>query len=380
MKFIHIADLHIGIRVNEFSMLEDQKYILGQILQIVQREHADAVLIAGDVYDKALPSAESVQIFDRFLTELADGKKKVFVVSGNHDSPERLAFGARLMSGRGVHMSPVYEGDVKEITLEDEFGEIGVWMLPFLKPATVRHALEGKAEGNMPETYAEAVKIAVDRMKIDDTKRNILVAHQFVAGAGTCDSEIVSVGGLDNVPVDIFDGFDYVAMGHLHNSQSVRRDTLRYCGTPLKYSFSEADQVKSVTVVEMREKGQVSVLAVPLVPLHDMRKIRGTYLEVTAKSFYQEFQREDYVQVTLTDEEDVPDGLQKLRIIYPNLMRLSYDNTRTGRTGKVDADSAVEQKSEEELFGEFYELQNNQPMGEEQRAYMKKVIESLQTP
>lgn len=380
MKFIHIADLHIGIRVNEFSMLEDQKYILGQILQIVQREHADAVLIAGDVYDKALPSAESVQIFDRFLTELADGKKKVFVVSGNHDSPERLAFGARLMSGRGVHMSPVYEGDVKEITLEDEFGEIGVWMLPFLKPATVRHALEGKVEGNMPETYAEAVKMAVDRMKIDDTKRNILVAHQFVAGAGTCDSEIVSVGGLDNVPVDIFDGFDYVAMGHLHNSQSVRRDTLRYCGTPLKYSFSEADQVKSVTVVEMREKGQASVLAVPLVPLHDMRKIRGTYLEVTAKSFYQEFQREDYVQVTLTDEEDVPDGLQKLRIIYPNLMRLSYDNTRTGRTGKVDADSAVEQKSEEELFGEFYELQNNQPMGEEQRAYMKKVIESLQTP
>ncbi len=380
MKFIHIADLHIGIRVNEFSMLEDQKYILGQILQIVQREHADAVLIAGDVYDKALPSAESVQIFDRFLTELADGKKKVFVVSGNHDSPERLAFGARLMSGRGVHMSPVYEGDVKEITLEDEFGEIGVWMLPFLKPATVRHALEGKVEGNMPETYAEAVKMAVDRMKIDDTKRNILVAHQFVAGAGTCDSEIVSVGSLDNVPVDIFDGFDYVAMGHLHNSQSVRRDTLRYCGTPLKYSFSEADQVKSVTVVEMREKGQVSVLAVPLVPLHDMRKIRGTYLEVTAKSFYQEFQREDYVQVTLTDEEDVPDGLQKLRIIYPNLMRLSYDNTRTGRTGKVDADSAVEQKSEEELFGEFYELQNNQPMGEEQRAYMKKVIESLQTP
>ena len=380
MKFIHIADLHIGIRVNEFSMLEDQKYILGQILQIVQREHADAVLIAGDVYDKALPSAESVQIFDRFLTELADGKKKVFVVSGNHDSPERLAFGARLMSGRGVHMSPVYEGDVKEITLEDEFGEIGVWMLPFLKPATVRHALEGKVEGNMPETYAEAVKMAVDRMKIDDTKRNILVAHQFVAGAGTCDSEIVSVGSLDNVPVDIFDGFDYVAMGHLHNSQSVRRDTLRYCGTPLKYSFSEADQVKSVTVVEMREKGQVGVLAVPLVPLHDMRKIRGTYLEVTAKSFYQEFQREDYVQVTLTDEEDVPDGLQKLRIIYPNLMRLSYDNTRTGRTGKVDADSAVEQKSEEELFGEFYELQNNQPMGEEQRAYMKKVIESLQTP
>ena len=380
MKFIHIADLHIGIRVNEFSMLEDQKYILGQILQIVQREHADAVLIAGDVYDKALPSAESVQIFDRFLTELADGKKKVFVVSGNHDSPERLAFGARLMSGRGVHMSPVYEGDVKEITLEDEFGEIGVWMLPFLKPATVRHALEGKVEGNMPETYAEAVKMAVDRMKIDDTKRNILVAHQFVAGAGTCDSEIVSVGSLDNVPVDIFDGFDYVAMGHLHNSQSVRRDTLRYCGTPLKYSFSEADQVKSVTVVEMREKGQVSVLAGPLVPLHDMRKIRGTYLEVTAKSFYQEFQREDYVQVTLTDEEDVPDGLQKLRIIYPNLMRLSYDNTRTGRTGKVDADSAVEQKSEEELFGEFYELQNNQPMGEEQRAYMKKVIESLQTP
>ena len=385
MKFLHISDLHIGKRVNEFSMIEDQKHILRQILSIAQREQTDAVLIAGDIYDKPVPSAEAVQIFDSFLTALADGGKRVFVVSGNHDSPERIAFGAQLMSGRGVHISPVYGGEVRGIPLTDEYGEIFVYLLPFVKPATVRHALENlrtseeEQDTPLPESYQDAVKAAVERMKIDAEKRNILVAHQFVTGAGRCESEEVAVGGLDNVDTEVFDGFDYVALGHIHSPQSVKRDSVRYCGTPLKYSFSEAEQVKSVTILEMREKGSVEISTVPLVPLRDMRKIKGTYLEVMAmaRSSYQDSDREDYVQVTLTDEEDIPDGLQKLRTNYPNLMRLSYDNRRTRQENSIEAAEAVERKSELEIFGEFYELQNNQPMSGEQAAFVENMIERL---
>lgn len=378
MKLLHISDLHIGKRVNEFSMLEDQKYILRQILSIADNCRADGVMIAGDIYDKPVPSAEAVQVFDWFLTELADRGKQVYAVSGNHDSAERIAFGAQLMSGRGVFVSPVYCGDTAMFTARDSYGELCLYLLPFIKPAVVRHALEGAAdmEGKMlPESYQDAVRLAVERMGVDCTKRNILIAHQFVTGAGRCDSEEVSVGGLDNVDADVFDVFDYVALGHIHSPQYLKRETVRYCGTPLKYSFSEAEQEKSVTVVELCEKGQVEISTVPLVPLHDLRKIRGTYLEVTARDFYRDTDTEDYVQITLTDEEDIPDGLQKLRIIYPNLMRLEYDNRRTKQSRLIERAEEVEQKSELELFAEFYELQNNQPMSDEQAAFVTRLIE-----
>ena len=380
MKFLHISDLHIGKRVNEFSMTEDQKYILNQILRIAEQERAEAVLIAGDVYDKSMPSAEAVQMFDWFLTGLADLGKTVIAVSGNHDSPERIAFGGALMRGRGVYVSPVYQGEALEVALRDEYGDISVHLLPFLKPATLRHALEGRQEeeeNRLPESYQEALEIAVKRMEIDVKKRNILVAHQFVTGAGRCDSEEVSVGGLDNVDASVFDDFDYVALGHIHSPQSVGRETVRYCGTPLKYSFSEAEQEKSVTVLEMGEKGDVVLSTVPLVPLRDMRKIRGSYGEVMSRSFYQDTNTEDYVQITLTDEEDIPDGLQKLRTVYPNLMQVAYDNSRTRQDRTVEAAEQAERKSELELFGEFFELQNNQPMSAEQAAYMEKLIADL---
>jgi exonuclease SbcD len=380
MKFLHISDLHIGKRVNEFSMIEDQKYILNQILRIAEQERAEAVLIAGDIYDKPMPSAEAVQMFDWFLTGLADLGKTVIAVSGNHDSPERIAFGGALMRGRGVYVSPVYRGEALEVELRDEYGDISVHLLPFLKPATLRHALEGRQEeeeNRLPESYQEALEIAVKRMEIDVKKRNILVAHQFVTGAGRCDSEEVSVGGLDNVDASVFDDFDYVALGHIHSPQSVGRETVRYCGTPLKYSFSEAEQEKSVTVLEMGEKGDVVLSTVPLVPLRDMRKIRGSYGEVMSRSFYQDTNTEDYVQITLTDEEDIPDGLQKLRTVYPNLMQVAYDNSRTRQDRTVEAAEQAERKSELELFGEFFELQNNQPMSAEQAAYMEKLIADL---
>ena len=378
MKLLHISDLHIGKRVTEFSMLEDQKYILRQILSIAEAQRVDGVLIAGDIYDKPVPSAEAVQVFDWFLTELADRGKKVFAVSGNHDSAERIAFGAQLMSGRGVYVSPVYRGDTTPLTMQDSYGEVCIYLLPFVKPAVVRHALEGAPdmEGKpLPESYQDAVKCAVDRMHVDRGRRNILIAHQFVTGAGRCDSEEVSVGGVDNVDADVFDAFDYVALGHIHSPQALKRETVRYCGTPLKYSFSEAEQEKSVTVVEFKEKGDIALSTVPLSPLRDMRRIRGTYLEVTARSSYQDTDTEDYVQITLTDEEDIPDGLQKLRIIYPNLMRLEYDNNRTRQNRVIERAEEIEQKSELELFAEFYELQNNQPMIQEQAAFVAQLIE-----
>lgn len=374
MKFIHLSDLHIGKRVNEFSMLEDQKYILAQILELTEAEAADGVILAGDLYDKPVPPAEAVRVLDMFLTRLAEMGVPVFAVSGNHDSAERVAFGAQLLTGRRVYVSPVYDGNVEAISLRDSFGEVRVYLLPFVKPAVVRHVFE--EEGI--DSYQDAVRAAVGHLDIDPAVRNVLVAHQFVTGAARCESEEILVGGLDNVDASVFGGFDYVALGHIHSPQHVGMETVRYCGTPLKYSFSEAEQEKSVTVAELREKGDVRIREIPLKPLRDMRRIRGTYMEVTDRAFYQDTNRSDYVQITLTDEEDVPDGLQKLRVIYPNLMRLEYDNKRTRESGDVNGACAVEQKSELELFGEFYEMQNNQAMSEKQEAFMRNLIQTVQ--
>lgn len=370
MKFIHLSDLHIGKRVNEFSMIEDQRYILKQILLLVQEEQPDGVILAGDIYDKQIPSAEAVQVFDDFLTSLAVPGRAVFVISGNHDSAERIAFGARLMSGRGVYLSPVYDGETKMVSLTDEYGEVCVYLLPFIKPAAVRHAFPDETI----ESYDDAAAVAVRHMNVNPQKRNVLAAHQFVTGAKRCDSEDISVGGVDNVAAAVFDEFDYVALGHIHSPQPVGRETIRYCGTPLKYSFSEAEQEKSMTVLEMHEKGNIRIRELPLIPLRDLRKIKGKYLELTELSYYQGLNREDYYQITLTDEADIVDGVQKLRLIYPNLMRLEYDNRRTRENQVIEGAEAVEQKSELELFEEFYELQNNQPMSEQQLALSRELV------
>ena len=373
MKLFHLSDLHIGKRVHEFSMIEDQKYMLTQILQAVMREKPDGVLISGDVYDRTIPTAEAVQVFDDFITKLAKMEMPIYMISGNHDSAERLAFGAQLFENDGVYISPVYEGEVKKVEVEDVYGTVNIWLLPFLKPATVRHALQ-REDIN---TYEEGVVAALQGCEIDTEQRNILVAHQFVTGADRSDSEETSVGGLDNVSAEVFEDFDYVALGHIHRAQKMGRETLRYSGTPLKYSFSEADHKKSVTILELLEKGRVEIHVVPLVPRRDMRKMRGTYMEVTAKDAYTEENKMDYLQITLTDEEDVPGELQKLRTVYSNLMRLEYDNARTRENREVQAVEAQEQKSELELFEEFYELLNNESMKDEQVEFVEKLIQDL---
>lgn len=373
MKLLHLSDLHIGKRVYEFSMLEDQKYILGEILGIVDRERPDGVLLAGDIYDKTVPSGEAVQVLDGFLTALADRGIPVFLISGNHDSPERIAFGAEIMSGRGVYVSPVYDGTGRSVVMEDQYGPVTIWLLPFLKPAVVRHAFPDQEIG----TYEDAVRTAVERLEVDTGTRNVLVSHQFVTGAFRCESEEVSVGGLDQVGVSVFAPFDYVALGHIHSPQHVGRETVRYCGTPLKYSFSEVSQEKSVTMVELFEKGTIRVSQIPLRPLRDMRKLRGTYMEVTSRDFYKEMNTEDYVQITLTDEDDIPEGIRKLRTVYPNLMRLEYDNRRTREDREVEAGSQEKDRTPLELLEEFYELQNNQPMNREQKELAEKTIQKI---
>ena len=373
MKLIHLSDLHIGKRVNEVSMIEDQEYILHQILRIIKDEKADAVLLCGDIYDKSIPSAEAVTLFDDFLNRLALLQVTVLAISGNHDSPERLAFGNRLMEGAGIHISPVYDGSISPLQLTDAQGAVNFWLLPFIKPAHVKRYFPDEAI----ESYTDACRVAVAHMGVDTRERNVLLTHQFVTGAVTCESEELSVGGSDNVDASVFAGFDYVALGHIHGPQNVGSNKIRYCGTPLKYSFSEANHYKSVTVVELGEKGNLELHTAALTPLHDMRVIRGSFGEVTSKSFYEGTATDDYLQVILTDEEDVPEAIGKLRVIYPNIMKLTYGNTRTRTHQMIDGAADVEQKTPLQLFGELYEQQNNQPMSEEQSRFVQELIESI---
>ena len=373
MKFIHLSDLHLGKRVNEFSMIEDQEYILTKIINVIDDEKPDAVLIAGDIYDKSVPSAEAVQLFDRFLVKLAKRNLQTCVISGNHDSAERIAFGSKLMDISGVHMSPVYDGNVEPIEIKDNEGLVSIYMLPFVKPANVR-AIFPNEEIN---SYTDALSVAIKHMNIDKSKRNILVAHQFVTGATTSDSETVSVGGTDNVDSSVFDVFDYVALGHIHGPQNIGRETVRYCGTPLKYSFSEKDHEKSVTVVEMGKKGSVEIHTVPLIPKRDLREIRGTYEELTLKKNYEGTNREDYLRVILTDEDDVIDAMAKLRTIYPYIMKLEYDNKRTRTQSSIGNIEDIEKKSEMDLFSELFEKQNGKSMTEEQKEFSKEIFERL---
>lgn len=373
MKLIHLSDLHLGKRVNDISMLDDQKYILEQILHILDTEQPDAVLIAGDVYDKTVPSAEAVELLDSFLYRLSRRNLQVFVISGNHDSPERLAFGSRLMDGTGIHISPVYDGKLQPITLQDSHGRVHFYMLPFVKPAHVRRFFPEETI----ETYTDAVRVAIKHMAVDASCRNVLLTHQFVTGASRCESEELSVGGSDNVDASVFAPFDYVALGHIHGPQNIIPGKVRYCGTPLKYSFSECSHKKSVTVAELGEKGDVQIRTIPLVPQRDMREVRGSYLELTAKQNYIHSATEDYLHIILTDEEDIPEAVGRLRVIYPNLMKLSYDNTRTRSHSVIGSVQEIQSKSPLELFCELYELQNNQPMSDIQKTFTRELMESI---
>lgn len=373
MKIMHLSDLHIGKKVNEYSMLQDQIYILKEILHIIDDEKVETVIIAGDVYDRSLPPNEALELFDEFLYQLSSRNVNVFVISGNHDSPERISYGGRMMTENKIFLSPVYDGNVKPITLNDDYGEVNFYLLPFVRPADIRRYFPDE---NI-ENYTDAVKVAIDNMNVDFSERNILVTHQFATGAELSESEDIIVGGTDNVSGEVFDGFDYVALGHIHREQTVGKDNIRYCGTPLKYSFSEAKNIKSVTILDFNDKGNIEYSKIPLTPFRDMREIRGTYYELTLKSSYESTNTEDYLHITLTDEEDIPDAIGKLRSIYPNIMKLDYDNLRTRGSGTVDAIENIESKSPFELFADLFKQQNNQDMSEEQEEIMRNLIDKI---
>ena len=374
MKIMHLSDLHLGKRVNEFSMIEDQTYILNEIINIIDEQKPKVIILAGDIYDKPIPPAEAVELFDDFLYKLSKRNLYVFIISGNHDSAERIAFGSRLFDKSGIYLSPVYNGKILPISVDDECGDINFYMLPLIKPVHVRRFFPDASIS----TYTDALNTVITDMNIDNTKRNILITHQFVTGSSRTESEDVSVGGSDNVDSDIFKDFDYVALGHIHRSQSCGSEYIRYCGTPLKYSFSESKDTKSITVIDIKEKGDIKLDFIPLTPLRDMVEIKGSYNELMLKSFYENTSLPtDYIHITLTDEDDIPDVITKLRVIYKTIMKLDYDNQRTRKSSEINLINAVDSMSPLELFDTFYEIQNGKHLSDAHRVFLENIIEGV---
>lgn len=426
MRFVHLSDLHIGKRVNDFPMYEDQEYVLKQVIDVIKNNNIDGVIIAGDIYDKAVAPAEAVALYDSFITALSQLSIPVFIISGNHDSSQRLAFASQIMKKSDIYVSSVFTGKMDKVTVKDEYGDIDIYMLPFIKPATVKRFFEAeqlhKTDENTSDTknsdediaddtcikddltndniindmqkddrkesddnilnYTDAVRWVIDNTDIDTDKRNIIIAHQFVTGAVTCESEELSVGGLDNVDSSVFAAFDYVALGHIHGPQKVSRDTIRYCGTLIKYSFSEINHKKSITIVDIKGKDDtghcdINIQCVPVKLLHDMRHIKGSYSELTDRESYINTCLTDYMYITLTDEEDIFDAIGKLRSIYPNIMKLDYDNTRTRNQSDIICDNNIPKKTPVEIMDDFYEAQNGQKMSQEQRDYVINIAQQI---
>lgn len=373
MKLVHLADLHLGKKVNEFSMIDDQEYILKEIINIIDDEKTDGVLVAGDVFDRPIPSEEAIKLWDDFLNAMAKRNIQVFAISGNHDSAVRFAEHTSLMDSTGIHLSPEYNGKTNKYQIEKQGVKVNIYLLPFIKPIHVRHYFPDEDINN----YTDACRVAIENMQVNKEELNILIAHQFVTGATRCDSEEISVGGLDNVDVTVFEDFDYVALGHIHGKQTIGRETIRYSGTPLKYSFSEKNHVKSVTVIEIDSKKDISVREVNLTPRRDMAEIRGKCSDLIQGISNENVDANDYLQVVLTDENDVPNAMSDLRRVYPNIMKLSYDNTRTREDRSLELNRDVEKKSPIDLFKEFYENQNNQSLTDEQREFMEELIEEI---
>ena len=368
MKIIHLSDLHLGKKLNDFSLYDDQEYILRKILSVIDDESPDGIIIAGDIYDKSVPSSEAVKLCDWFICSLAERKLPVFIISGNHDSAERIAFASKILDTSGIHISPVYSGTVSPIQLYDEYGAVNFYMLPFIRPVSAKNIFPDVEI----TSYTDAVNAAVNAMKIDFNERNIIITHQFVTGASSCDSEEHLVGGIENVDSSAFDGFDYVALGHIHNPQNIGSERIRYCGTPLKYSISEANHEKSVTVAELKEKGNLQIKTVPLKPLRDVRELTDKFDNLIAGE-----PSDDLISVILTDEDEITDAMNKLRRVYKNIMQVKYDNKRTRNTVDPSDKTASDNKSPIELFNEFYTIQNNDEMSEEKNDYIRQLIEKV---
>ena len=385
MRFLHVSDLHIGKRVNSMSMLEDQAHILSQVVRLAREHEVAAILLAGDIYDKASPSAEAVSLFDGFLTEVAAAGIRVLGIPGNHDSAERIAYAQRLLAHQGVCFPPVFDGRVEAVELADGQGPVVFWLLPFLKPGDVRRFFPEREIG---DDYSAALRAVLGECPVNPDVRNVMLSHQLVtAGAWSperADDEI-KLGGIDNVDVSIYDAFDYVALGHVHRPQRVGRDTVRYAGSPLKYSFSEARYPKSAVLVNLGEKAPgdvpgacVDFELLPLVPLHDMREVRASLQELLEQGSAQPEDAQDYLHVTLTDEHPQLDAMARIHELYPNAMSLDYDNaTIVARRAQVRSAVDPDKIDTVELFARFYEEQTGKEMDEIQRGIVAKAVNAV---
>lgn len=376
MRFAHVSDLHLGIELGSYSLIEDQKFILTKIINILDEQKVDALLIAGDVYDKGIASIEAIKLFEEFLKKLVKRNIKVFIISGNHDSAERLSFGRDFMENCGIYFSKIYEGKISPFTLEDSFGKINIFLLPFVRPGIVRHFHEDEKI----ESFNDAIRVAVKKMEIDPNERNICVAHQNIVGSEKCDSEMPVYGGLDGVEAEIFDDFDYVAIGHLHGPQTLgKKKNIRYCGTPLKYSASEKNQKKSVTIIDVNEKGNLEISTAPLVPMRNLREMKGTFDEIyhQAADIQDAGIKNDFVNVVLTDEDEFINAYYKLKTVIPSLLSMTYDNIRTRTSKSVSEIHASKSMTPLELLDKFYENRNGIPLSAEQKDYISSLIEEI---
>lgn len=380
MKILHLADLHLGKILQEQSLIEDQEHMLKEIIKIIKNEDIGAVLISGDVYDRSVPPAEAVNLLDNFLKILIKELKiKVFIISGNHDSKDRLGFGSKIFEDEGLYIESKYNGNLRKIEIEDEYGKLNIYMLPFIKPVEVKQYFEDDLENN----YNTAINKIIKKEKINKEERNIILVHQFVT-AGTVEperseSEVLTLGGIENVDVSNFDDFDYVAIGHVHRPQKIGRDTARYAGTMLKYSFSEINHNKTVPIIDFKEKGNIVINLKELAPIRDMREIKGPIEELLKKENYEKGNINDYIKAIITNEETVYDAIGQIRRIYPNTLKLEIRNSKT--INSVEEQNLnlekVKKKSELELFSDFYKSQNNVDLDENQKEIIKDIISEV---
>lgn len=380
MKFLHLADLHLGKILQEQSLIEDQEYMLNQIIEIIEKENIDAVLISGDVYDRSVPPAEAVNLLDCFLkTLIKELKIKVFMIAGNHDSKDRLAFGSKIFEDEGLYIESKYNGDLRKVELQDEYGKLNIYMLPFVKPIEVKQFFEDDLENN----YNTAINKIISKEKINVKERNIILVHQFVTAGMVepvrTESEVLSLGGIENVDVSNFNDFDYVAIGHVHRPQKIGRDTARYAGTMLKYSFSEINHNKTIPIIELKDKGDININLVQLNPLRDMREIKGPIEELIKQENYECGNTNDYIKAVITNEEPVYDAIGQIRRIYPNTLKLEIRNSKT--ISNVEEQNInlenVKKKTELELFADFYKAQNNADLDEKRTEIIKNIISEV---
>lgn len=373
MKFAHLADLHIGKRLYEYSLIDNQRDILNKIVGLINKYNVDGVVISGDIYDKSVPPIDAVEIMDEFLSALAELDIFIIIIGGNHDSVARLSFASRILEKSRVFISPSFNGNIEKVELSDEFGDINFYLLPYIRPINVKRVYDDFSGDN----FTEALKFVMDKINPDKSLRNVLVSHQFVTGAQKSDSEELYVGGSENVDYTLFDDFDYVALGHLHMPQNVGRETVRYAGTPLKYSFSEISHKKSMTIVDMKEKGDVEIQEIPLVSAWELIELRGSLNELISNSITSSVDKKSFVKITLTDEVLKNDALDILKNFYPYIVSIGYDNSMTRDNNIVQSTKVLMQQDPQQIVEELFVQQNNREMNAVERELINKLVKKV---